>query len=77
MGQKYSVTGHVYDNTKKNPIYYATVNIKGTQIYDLTDKNGLYKLDNITPGKYTIVVRILGYQEIEKNIEIKKNNIKS
>lgn len=57
---------------QKNPIYYATVNIKGTQIYDLTDKNGLYKLDNITPGKYTIVVRILGYQEIEKNIEIKK-----
>ncbi|MFO7844880.1 MAG: carboxypeptidase-like regulatory domain-containing protein, partial [Bacteroidales bacterium] len=72
--QKYSFSGNVYD-INKNPLYYAAVNLKGTHIYDLTDENGQYILEDIVPGKYTLYVTILGYQSIEKEIEITKDVI--
>ena len=67
--QKYQFSGKVFD-AEKNPLYYAVVNLKGTHIYDLTDENGQYILEDIVPGKYTLYVTILGYQNIEKEIEI-------
>lgn len=73
LGQKYSIEGNVYDHKKREPLYYATVNIKGTQNYDLTDKKGHYQIKNLLPGKYTLVIRLLGFQEIEKQITIKKS----
>ncbi len=67
--QKYQFSGKVFD-AEKNPLYYAVVNLKGTHIYDLTDENGQYILEDIVPGKYTLYVTILGYQNIEKEIKI-------
>jgi len=72
--QKYSFSGKIYD-TNKNPLYYAAINLKGTHIYDLSDENGQYVLKEIVPGKYTLYVTILGYQNIEREIEITKDII--
>ncbi len=72
--QKYQFSGKVFD-AEKNPLYYAVVNLKGTAIYDLTDEDGQYILQDIVPGKYTLYVTILGYQPIEKEIEITQDVI--
>lgn len=67
--QKYQYSGKVFDDNKE-PLYYAVVMLKGTSVYDLTDDDGQYILKDIVPGKYTLYVTILGYQPIEKEIEI-------
>ncbi|MCB2196930.1 MAG: TonB-dependent receptor [Bacteroidetes bacterium] len=72
--QKYKYSGKIFDSNK-NPLYYAAVNLKGTAIYDLTDEDGQYTLKDIVPGKYTLYVTILGYQNIEKEIEITKDYV--
>lgn len=74
IAQKHSFSGKVYDSNKE-PLYYAVVNLKGTAIYDLTEEDGQYKLQDIVAGKYTLYVTILGYQPIEKEIEITKDII--
>lgn len=67
--QKLSFSGKVFDSNKM-PLFYVVVNIEGTHIYDLTDEEGQYILEDIVPGKYTINVTVLGYQNIEKEINI-------
>ncbi len=70
--QKYQYSGKVFD-ANKEPLYYAVVMLKGTSVYDLTDDNGQYILTHIVPGKYTLYVTILGYQQIEQEIEVTKD----
>ncbi len=70
--QKYQYSGKVFD-ANKEPLYYAVVMLKGTSVYDLTDEDGQYILTDIVPGKYTLYVTILGYQQIEQEIEVTKD----
>ncbi len=73
LSQKVSISGNINDAQTKEPLYYAAINLKGTPTYDLTDEEGAYQLSNIIPGKYTILITLLGYQQIEKEIEITKS----
>jgi outer membrane receptor for ferrienterochelin and colicin len=70
--QTLSVSGRVFDSNK-TPLYYTVVTLVGTPIYSLTDEEGQYTLEGIVPGKYTLFVTVLGYQSIEKEIQLTKN----
>lgn len=70
--QKLSMSGKVFDSEKK-PLYYATVNLVGTHIYDLTEEDGSFLLEDIIPGEYTLHIQILGYQKQEIEIEINQS----
>ncbi|PWD99608.1 TonB-dependent receptor [Marinilabilia rubra] len=70
--QKYSLDGKVFDSEKK-PLYYVAVNLVGTHIYDLTNEDGSFHLEGILPGQYTLHVQILGYQKLEKEIDIQES----
>ncbi len=72
LSQKVGVSGKIYDAQTKAPLYYAAINLKGTPIYDLSDENGVYHLNEIIPGKYTLMITLLGYQQVEKEIEIRQ-----
>ena len=40
----------------------------GTKYYSITDKNGTYRVNNITPGgPYSVVIEMLGYRKVETN----------
>lgn len=40
----------------------------GSRYYSVTDKNGVYRINSITPGgPYTVVVEMLGYRKVETN----------
>ncbi len=40
----------------------------GTKYYSVTDKNGTYRVNNITPGgPYSVVIEMLGYRKVETN----------
>lgn len=70
FSQKVSISGQVFDEESGEPLYYAAINLKGTPIYDLSDEKGAYQLDEIIPGKYTLLVTLLGYQQVEKEIDV-------
>lgn len=67
--QKLGCSGKVYDSNKQ-PLYYAVVYLEGTAIYSMTQEDGTYQLKNIVPGKYTLIVSILGYQTVKKKIDL-------
>jgi outer membrane receptor protein involved in Fe transport len=73
LSQKVTINGTISDGKTKEPLYYAAINLKGSPIYDLTDEKGVYQLSQIIPGKYTLLITLLGYQSIEKEIEITKS----
>jgi len=58
------LSGRVIDN-KRNPVAYANVFLQGTNNYASTDDRGRYNIINITPGTYTLVVSMVGFQSYQ------------
>ena len=44
---------------------FANVIIKGTSLGTTTDIDGLYSLDNLAPGTYTVIYSFVGYETLE------------
>ena len=57
-------------STEKENIEFATVHLKGTTHGTVTNEEGIYEL-KAPAGKYTLVVSILGYNTVEKEIYLK------
>ena len=64
-----TVTGKVLTDDAA-PIDYATVTLKGTEYATTTDADGRYTL-HAPAGKYAIVYASVGYEQIEKTVELK------
>jgi len=60
------ISGNVIDKNNE-PLLGANINLKGTFLGSTTDFSGNFRIDNIDPGKYTLLVSYIGYksQEIE------------
>lgn len=56
-----------------DPIDYATVFLKGTQYSSATNEKGLYHI-TAPEGKYTIVFASVGFEKMEKQVEITAGN---
>ena len=61
------ISGIIIDSISKQPVEYATVAVgrsKGTKTTNgsLTDDKGSFKVENIAPGTYRVVIAFLGYE---------------
>ncbi len=64
---KGTLSGKVLDFEMNNePLPFANVYIKGTEIGSTTDFEGLYTF-NVLPGTYTLVFSFIGYETVEVN----------
>ncbi|MGD1848507.1 MAG: SusC/RagA family TonB-linked outer membrane protein [Salibacteraceae bacterium] len=61
MAQNGSVSGVILDETDQ-PLPGATVKIEGTTLGSTTDLDGKYKIENVPPGDYNLVVSFIGYE---------------
>ncbi|MEP1487821.1 MAG: carboxypeptidase-like regulatory domain-containing protein [Algibacter sp.] len=77
-----SVTSFAQSNTTLNgkltdlesnntPLMYAKVMIKETGIETLSDEKGLFKLEDLQAGYYTLVYSFTGYETKEVKIKVK------
>lgn len=57
-------------NKKKQPLEFVTVGIKNTSWGTTTNNQGEFKLTATTPGKYTLVVSMVGYRKYIKSIDV-------
>ena len=58
-------------SSNKEVVEYATVHLKGTSFGAVTNDKGIYQL-SAPAGKYTLIVSILGYNTVEKQIQLSK-----
>ncbi len=73
------IQGIVLDDISKQPIVGAVVLVKELNKGVSTDAKGFYKISNICEGKYTIIGRIVGYEEKSYTISLEhgaEQNIK-
>ncbi len=75
--QSGSIVGKLTDTDYNNePLPFANVFIKGTTKGITSDIDGLYALENIEPGTYTIVFSYIGYETVEiPNITVTANKV--
>lgn len=57
------IAGIVTDASTNEPIIGANVSLKGTPLGTITDMSGFYNINNIPPGKYSLVVSYIGYRK--------------
>ncbi len=65
------ISGTVKDKNNE-PLIGANINLKGTFLGSTTDFNGNYRIDNIDPGKYILMVSYIGYKSKEFELYISK-----
>jgi len=67
--QTETIRGFVYEESSSEPIIFANVSIKDTNLGSVTDDNGYFIFPNISQGNYIIEVDFIGYQK--KTVPIK------
>jgi len=70
LSQNVTISGKVLTSTG-DPIFFAVVNLKGTNIFCNTDDKGEFKL-MIPTGKRVLAVAMLGYAPYEQELTITK-----
>ncbi|NJW53024.1 TonB-dependent receptor [Salinimicrobium sp. CDJ15-91] len=72
-----TIAGKLVDKEMQGePLPFANVLLKGSTKGATTDMDGLYSLDNLEPGIYTIVFSFLGYETLEvPNVEVVANKV--
>jgi hypothetical protein len=72
-----SIVGQLTDKAYNNePLAFANSVIKGTSTGITSDIDGLYELNNIQPGSYTLVFSFVGYETIEvSEVSVESNKV--
>ena len=70
-----TVRGFVYDKSNGEPLLFTNVLLKGEKHFASTDENGYFSMNKVEPGSYTISVRVVGYDSLEKSITVKAGQI--
>jgi TonB-linked SusC/RagA family outer membrane protein len=71
LGETGSVSGHVTDSKGNEPIRHVIVRLDGTQLAASTDEDGAYRIKNVPPGTYAVVVRMVGYASSRQTVTVK------
>lgn len=78
---KGSITGLVLDKETGEPIIGANVLIENTSIGAATDLEGKFRIENVNPGKYNLVISYISYSKLLiKDVEVQSGqtqNIKA
>jgi hypothetical protein len=85
-----SLTGTITDAETQETLIGVNILLEGTEMGAATDINGVYLIENITPGVYVLEVRYIGYQTrripdvvigsnrtIQQNVELSMASIES
>lgn len=65
------LVGKVVQASSKKDVSGATVTIEGMDKEFTTNKKGMFSIDSLEPGTYTITIEADGYKDWEKEIEVK------
>lgn len=72
--QEVEISGKVI-NKKGEPLIFANIAILGSFDGTSTNENGKYNFKTTEKGKHVLAVSFIGYESVEKEINIENNNI--
>jgi len=65
------IVGKVMDSEMKNePLAFANMSVKGTSLEVQTDLTGLFVIENLEAGDYTLVCSFPGYETQEIKVHV-------
>ncbi len=65
------ISGQVYDAETREPLPGANLLVEGTNRGDASDLEGDFNIINLPPGKYTLIVTMMGYTKTRvENIDV-------
>jgi len=67
------IKGRVTEAQTGESLPGANVFIAGSSLGAATDLNGNYRIPNVPPGSYTLVVRYIGYKEEKLSVRVTAN----
>ncbi len=71
---QFSVAGKITDSVSGQPVVSASISINGpVHAGTLSQKGGHFRIDKLPEGKYRLRISYLGYQAIEKTLNLHKN----
>jgi outer membrane receptor for ferrienterochelin and colicins len=69
-----TVSGTIIDQANGDPIPHAAIIIEGSNLGDISDDNGQFIVQNITPGRHKLLISLIGYEAISKSIEVARGD---
>ncbi len=74
----FKITGVVLDSINKAPLEYATISLKDNARQKMvsgmiTSKKGVFLLENIAVGNYTLRIESIGFEALERTIQLNEN----
>jgi len=76
LAQNGTITGVVTNIESKKPLARASVFLSNSSAGTATADDGTFSLYSVRPGRYTLVVRILGYESYSKTVLVGDEPIK-
>ncbi|MDB5133355.1 MAG: carboxypeptidase regulatory-like protein [Mucilaginibacter sp.] len=73
----YEIRGRVLDSADKKAVANASVFLSNATIGCKTADDGTFVLHNVRPGKYDLVVSIIGFGTYNRNVIVTNNNVDS
>jgi hypothetical protein len=72
---QYTITGRVLNQADTKPVADASVFLNNATIGSKTVANGTFTLQRVKPGKYELVISIVGYENYSQEVTINNSNI--
>lgn len=78
LAQKGQITGVIHEK-QDMPISYATVTLKDNGdrsiAAGISDAKGIFRLEDVTAGNYTVSYALAGFQTISRSVEVKPGEV--
>ncbi|WP_426668871.1 carboxypeptidase-like regulatory domain-containing protein [Mucilaginibacter sp. McL0603] len=72
---QFNISGRVLNHADKKPVADATVFLDNALVGNKTANDGTFELHNAQPGKYKLVVSIVGFETYSQTIQVSNSNI--
>ena len=76
IAQSGTITGTVTDD-KGAPLQYVNVSLEGTAKGSTTNKSGVYQINNVAPGQYSLNFSMIGYVSQKVEVQVTPNQTKT
>ncbi|GAA4335626.1 hypothetical protein GCM10023149_43690 [Mucilaginibacter gynuensis] len=70
---QYSITGKIVNATDNTAFPDASVLLSNTTVGTKSNDDGSFTLNNVMPGKYTLIVSAVGFEKYQQEIMVNKN----
>lgn len=75
VAQTGTIRGFIYEQGTGEPLIFTPVVLKGAGMGAQTDVNGYYSISKLQPGTYTLMVAYLGYDTLQKQVTVARDQI--